>query len=158
MHTAKKLRPTSLPSPSLPPSPTSSVSVCLYCCLCACLSVSRGPPQFPALPYPSSGGTQQQQHGAHWHVQGSRARVVDQHLLDVERKPVGGPFLLTRRSRLRHSTTPPGFEGEWNFLAFPQTFRIRRKGQTGPVQTARKTDGSGHNSKKDRWVRSKLRE
>jgi hypothetical protein len=33
-----------------------------------------------------------------------------------------------------------------------------RKGQTGPVQTARKTDGSGHNSKKDRWVRSQLEE
>jgi len=33
-----------------------------------------------------------------------------------------------------------------------------RKGQTGPVQTARKTDGSGHNPKKDSWVRSQLEE
>lgn len=33
-----------------------------------------------------------------------------------------------------------------------------RKGQLGPVQTAKKTDGAGPCTNKDRWVRSKLRE
>jgi hypothetical protein len=41
------------------------------------------------------------------------------------------------------------------FFSWEKETSSRRKGQTGPVQIARKTDGTGHNPNKDRWVRSK---
>ena len=114
--------------PLLPPSlslfhlllhllPLPMCPVCVPVCLAGCSTVSNAC-------VPSSGHSSRSMQEPCGRRTGiSRARVVDQHLYRLEDRALGPPPLLTWRSRLRHTTRPPGFETE--FLAFFASLRAR---------------------------------
>jgi hypothetical protein len=92
------------------------VPACVPVCLAGCSTVSNAC-------VPSSGhSSRSMQEPCGRRTGMSRARVMDQHLYRLDDRALGPPPLLTWRSRLRHTTRPPGFETE--FLACFASLRV----------------------------------